>query len=397
LSINGTAFSFNLDSGVNKTILFNNQLISVLQLKNKTAFRLRGFSNAEAIKAVRVEADLFEFDRLKSFNHEILLLEDENLSFSQRMGTQIDGILGASLFRDYKISVNYNSEYIRIEPSNDKAQTCRRCSVLPIRFRNGKPLVNASITQENGAIIAGDFLIDSGSSDALWLFDQNEKINKPDSFFPDFLGIGINGEVFGDRSKIKSFRIGGFNLKEVKAAFPDSLGTYKVSVDSNRIGSIGGELLKRFKVTFDYPNGEIVLKKSSKTYDRFYYNLSGIELQYKGESLVREKVSDFRSSDSFNNDNAPQNNGTKIYLTQLYRLRFRPVIEIAYLRSGSPAALVGLQQGDIITVVNGKRVGDISLQEIIQEFQKKPGAKIKLGVMRAGTKFNYRFVLKSLL
>ena len=85
VKINGTAFSFILDSGVNKTILFNNQLISVLQLKNKTAFRLRGFSNAEAIKAVRVEADLFEFDRLKSFNHEILLLEDENLSFSQRM------------------------------------------------------------------------------------------------------------------------------------------------------------------------------------------------------------------------------------------------------------------------------------------------------------------------
>ena len=108
-------------------------------------------------------------------------------------------------------------------------------------------------------------------------------------------------------------------------------------------------------------------------------------------------MSDFRSSDSFNNDNAPQNNGTKIYLTQLYRLRFRPVIEIAYLRSGSPAALVGLQQGDVITVVNGKRVRDISLQEIIQEFEKKPGAKIKLGVVRAGTKFNYRFVLKSLL
>ena len=78
-------------------------------------------------------------------------------------------------------------------------------------------------------------------------------------------------------------------MNQVKAAFPDSLGSYKVLVDSNRIGSIGGELLERFKVTFDYPKKQVVFKKSSKTYDRFYFNLSGIELQYKGESFSERK------------------------------------------------------------------------------------------------------------
>ena len=105
VKINGVTFSFILDSGVNRTILFNNDLISALQLKNKTSINLRGFSNSESIKAFKVEASLLEIDRLRSFNHEILLLEEGNLSFSQRMGTQIDGILGASLFKDYKITV----------------------------------------------------------------------------------------------------------------------------------------------------------------------------------------------------------------------------------------------------------------------------------------------------
>ena len=36
------------------------------------------------------------------------------------MGTQIDGILGASLFKDYKITVNYNTERLRIERSEEK-------------------------------------------------------------------------------------------------------------------------------------------------------------------------------------------------------------------------------------------------------------------------------------
>ena len=395
VKINGVTFSFILDSGVNRTILFNNDLISELQLKNKTSISLRGFSNSESIKAYKVEATLFEVDRLKSFNHEILLLEDGNLSFSQRMGTQIDGILGATLFKDYKITVNYNTERLRIERSQEKTASCRKCSILPIRFRNSKPLVRASITQENGKRVEGDFLIDSGSSDALWLFDQHDEIEKPTSFFPDFLGIGINGDVFGDRSKINAFRLGSFTLNQVKAAFPDSLGSYKVLVDSKRIGSIGGELLKRFKVTFDYPNKQVVLKKTSKTFDRFYYNLSGIELQYKGESLVKEKVSSFQSRDIPENES--NNRGIKIYLSQLYRLRFRPIIEIANLRVNSPAALAGLKEGDVITSVNGKRVGDIDLQEIMHQFQKKPGAKIKLGILRAGVRLNYKFVLKALL
>ena len=34
---------FILDSGVNRTILFNNDLISELQLKNKTSINLHGF------------------------------------------------------------------------------------------------------------------------------------------------------------------------------------------------------------------------------------------------------------------------------------------------------------------------------------------------------------------
>ena len=98
------------------------------------------------------------------------------------MGTHIDRTLGASLFKDYKITVNYNTERLRIERSQEKTISCRKCSVLPIHFMNSKPQVSASIIQENGETIQGYFLIDSGSSDTLWLFDQHDKTEKPTSF-----------------------------------------------------------------------------------------------------------------------------------------------------------------------------------------------------------------------
>jgi len=78
-------------------------------------------------------------------------------------------------------------------------------------------------------------------------------------------------------------------------------------------------------------------------------------------------------------------------------LRFRPIIEIANLRVNSPVSLAGLKEGDIITEVNGKRDGDIDLQEIMHQFQKNPRAKIKLGIMRGDVKFKYKFILKALL
>ncbi len=105
-------------------------------------------------------------------------------------------------------------------------------------------------------------------------------------------------------------------------------------------------MLRRFKITFDYPNKQLILKRNSKTFSPFYYNLSGIELQYKGENLIKEKIN-FIADDRHKSQDERQNNGVKIFLTEVYRLRFQSIIEISNLRKGSPAALVGLKVVDV--------------------------------------------------
>ena len=88
---------------------------------------------------------------------------------------------------------------------------------------------------------------------------------------------------------------------------------------------------------------------------------------------MKEKVSSFQSRDV--SENESQNRGIKIYLSKLYRLWYRPITEILNLRVNSPAALAGLKKGDVIMEDNGKRVGDIDLQGIMNQFQKKPVQK----------------------
>ena len=66
----------------------------------------------------------------------------------------------------------------------------------------------------------------------------------------DFLATGINGDVFGQRGKVKQISFGEYSLSEVKVAYPDTESISQVELAENRIGSIGAEILSRFKSAF---------------------------------------------------------------------------------------------------------------------------------------------------
>ena len=62
-------------------------------------------------------------------------------------------------------------------------------------------------------VIPVQLLIDSGGTDSLWLFEDEEKgIITPDNAFEDFIGEGISGGIFGKRSRIEAFRLKKFEI-----------------------------------------------------------------------------------------------------------------------------------------------------------------------------------------
>lgn len=396
VEVNGVELSFVLDTGVNKPILFNLTASDSLEVKNVEEIYIRGLGEGEPIRAFKSRGNQFKIkNHIYNNNQTLYIVLDESINFSPRIGFPIHGIIGYDLFKDFVIEVNYMTKTLRFyDPEAYRYKPCRKCEYFNLDFIRNKPYIDARVDMEKKDSIAVKLLIDSGSSDALWLFENEEKqIEVPAKYFGDFLGRGLSGSIHGERSRVKHLYIGNFNLTQAKVAFPDSVAVRHIDTE-DRNGSLGAEVLKRFNVVFDYRHKRLTLKKNSKFKEPFKYNMSGIELQHNGIRLVKELESNIRGVVKEDED---PTGGIKILLNERYKLSLHPAFEIAEIREGSPAAEAGLKKGDVIISVNGKPTHRRSLQDVAEMLNEAEGKKIRLLVEREGTSFTFFFELRRVL
>ena len=269
---------------------------------------------------------------------------------------------------------------------------------MKLEFHNNKPFIEG-VVQIKESELPVKLLIDSGGSDALWLFEDSEKgINTPEKYFEDFLGRGLSGSVYGKRSKVQGMRFDDFRLKNVNVAFPDSSSISFARKVKDRNGSIGGEILRRFNVIFDYKNSKIVFKKNKNFSAPFYYNKSGIVLEHNGVRMVREQNKRIeRNVETSYGNQVIGGSAVKINLAATYKHVLAPSFEIVELRKGSPAERAGLKLGDVVLRINQKDTHEYSIQQITQIFYGEDGKRIRMVVDRNGIQMKFSFLLENLL
>jgi hypothetical protein len=397
VEINGVELSFLLDTGVTKPIIFNFLNISEdLQINQTEKIYIRGLGEGESVEALRSRNNIIKIGNAINISQSLYALFDPAINFAPRLGVPIHGIIGYDFFKDFVVEINYSSRYIRLHsPDKYKSKRCSSCEVFDIEFFNNKPYINGVVSIK-GEEIPVTLLIDSGGSDALWLFDDEERgLNVPEKHFDDFLGRGLSGSVYGKRAKIDKFSIGKFNLKNVNVAFPDSTSISFARKFKDRSGTISGEVLKRFNIIFDYPNGKISLKKNRNFSEPFYYNKSGISLEHDGVRVVKS-VEENRGISRFQSVNESVATSSLIS-SGSYKYTLEPSFKIVELRIDSPAFRAGLQVGDVILNINNRHVHLYSMQQIIQMFYGEDGKRVKLIIDRQGIQKKFEFKLESLL
>ncbi len=393
MEVNGAKLSFILDSGVNKPLLFSLSDQDSIQLNNVSEITIKGLGEGEPLKALRSRGNFFQLKNIRNFNQQLYVVLDKSMNFSPTLGIPIHGIIGYDLFRDFVVDINYNTKVIKFyDPQHYKPKPSKKSQTLPISILKNKSYLQGKVALNGKKDIPVKLLVDTGSSDAVWLFkDTIRGIGLPDKYYDDFLGKGLNGDIFGKRTKLNNIAIGNFVLNDAKAAFPNMASFSAVKDLGDRNGSVGGEVLKRFNITFNYPKNEITLRKNGNFNKPFHYNMSGIELQHNGLRYIAERIADARGvvkndEEAFGNVQILMENRTRVSLV--------PEIIVSGIRAGSPAAEAGLKEGDVILAVNGRRVHEFKLQEIMKMINEREGKKIRLLIERYNKDLLFSFVLK---
>ena len=184
-----------------------------------------------------------------------------------------------------------------------------------------------------------------------------------------------------------------FEFNNPVVAFPDSSSIKNVTMVADRMGSVGGEIIRRFDVIFDYQNRKMYLKKNSEYNSPFGYNKSGVEIQHKGLQWIQETVrleTVPLSKNAFDSE-ADKKKDFK------YKFLLKPIYEIANVRESSPAAIAGLQKGDVIILINKNPAYKYSLQEINTLFKSEGVKWITLEVERGNEILKFKFQLDDIL
>ena len=395
IKVNGEELNFLLDSGVAQTIIFGMGDSNDIQFKNTEKVILKGLGSDYFVPGLKSTNNVLEIKGLISKSHLLYVVLGEEFNFSDHLGIPVNGMIGYSFFKNNLVEINYRNKRITIYEDNDRNRKKieKRFSKVPISIEKEKPYVMAEV-ELNNTFVAVKLLVDIGNSDSIWLF-ENDTISVPDKNFDDYLGKGFSGDVFGKRAQVDEFRLFDYKFHKPIVAFPDSSAIEYLKFIPGRMGSVGGEILKRFTVVMDYKSSSLYLKPNNMLKNPFLYNKSGIEIIHAGTKIKNienaGKILVLKTATIF--DLSKENATTNLN----YKFELKPIYKIESVRVNSPAEKCGIRKGDIIVSINKHAADGYSYQELIALLKSEYEKWITIEVRRNGILRKFKFKLINIL
>lgn len=366
VTLNGTLpLKFIVDTGVRTAILTQKIFSDILDLKYTRKYTIAGPGGNKLVDAFITNNVSISMPGLNGMpgiegkGHTLLVLEQDMLELRSYLGIDVHGILGYELFSRFVIRIDYKKKIMTLY-APEKFRAGKKYQELPMLIEDTKPFILTPIRINADNILTAKLLVDTGASHSLLLEPTSDKrIIVPQNRVSTVLGRALGGVITGKTGRIESLELGKFELQKVITNFPDSnsyLDTLKHSI-TFRNGSIGGEILSRFMVVFNFPQGKLYLKKNSDFKKPFFLNLSGLEMKAKGHRL--------------------------------------DVYEVMDVRDLSPARKAGILQGDLIISINGMLTKDMKLNQLNGLLNSAPGKKVRIEIERNKVRQRLEFKLES--
>ncbi len=352
--------NFIFDTGAEHTILLKKEIAEMMEIPYERRIQIIGSDMQEDLFAYLARRIHLKISKINIPNQSILVLEKDYFDFDKQVGVDIDGIIGADIFKAYRLSINYDTKTIKLSPSSPKPP--RGYETIPLEIHKNKPYLSSTIKLSDTTAVAVKLLIDTGAGLALLLHtDTHSDLELPAQVIPGVVGIGLGGTIDGFLGRVIALPLGSsrLELSDVITNFQELNSDLEMSQLNARNGIIGNKILRRFQVVLDYPQEKLYLKPNRHYKQKFEFDRSGLVLIAGGK-----------------------------YLNEYYVTKVLP---------NSPAGEAGIIRGDRITGINGMSTALSTLESILQRLKRKPGKKIRLVLSRRGTKMKRHFILRDLI
>ena len=393
--VNGVELKMILDTGASGSIIFNFANIDSLSMQTGNLLKLSGYGENTFFSAYYSQNNIIDINGYKNESANIFVASEKEVFLEPILGLPINGLLGADFFRDAIVKIDYINQLITVYPDNQKIRRkTRSMSQIPLVFQDGKPYIYSKIYNNNN-FLETKLLIDTGSGDALWLNDIEREFEVNNKNFEDHLGVGLNGDIYGRRSKLKHLVINKFTLDKVTVSLPENKMRSTKEKKETNAGSIGGEILRRFNVVLDYKNYMLYLEPNKELSDGFFYNMAGLKIMAGKKELFTDIV--YNSNNKANVYGQEVEASPNLYASKTFNYKMVPELIVKYVRPNSPAALAGVMEGDEIIKIDSKEKGSLTVGDLISRFHKKPFSSIKLKVKRGDKTLKFKFQLIPLI
>jgi hypothetical protein len=259
-------------------------------------------------------------------------------SMQHVLGRPVDGALGYDVFASYVVAVDYEKHRLSFHDPDTYAYEGRG-EKIALRIERNVPFAAAQLKVFGHDQVSRMFLIDTGYTRAV----SDELIAKTTSRKLAVTTVGLGQERKGFAARVEKLQLGKFTIENAVGRTGRSI--------------IGGEILSRFNIVFDYSRRQMILEPNARLGEPFPFDASGLTLQ-----LVEE--------------------------TKQFR-----IIEV---RADSPAADAGLRAGDIILAIDGRPAAKWTLAEV-QTLLQHPGKQHRLEMRRGDKQWQVTIKLRELL
>jgi predicted aspartyl protease len=251
--VNGRGpYHFILDTGASVSLI-SPGLASSLGIHSNTEEKAFGAGGAVPISLARVDSIAVGLARQENAQ---VAITNELEQVGAKLKAQVDGDLGYSFMKDFRVTVDYQRSALRLARASDNHdENSGDATAISFTLASAEPLI---VVQ---AVVNGQgpfpFAVDTGAGRTVLTPELAERLNIEAT--KEVKGAGLGGQMQLIGAKLDSLSLTGAVVRDHDVVLGAFMDTISAAVGTKLEGIVGHNFLSQFQLTIDYAQNRLTL------------------------------------------------------------------------------------------------------------------------------------------